>query len=259
MNPALSIITINFNDSNGLLKTIESVVNQSFIDLEYLIIDGNSTDNSVDVIKKYENKIAYWISEPDSGIYNAMNKGIEKAKGEFLLFLNSGDYLVDQHVISEIFSIENKPDIILGNLVTKNGYEIKLDFTINFANIWKYGAHHQAMFIRKSLFEDIGRYNENGDITSDWQFLMLALFKFKKKYTYIDKVVSVYDMLGISADPGNRKRMDNEKLLFMKKHFNNYSIPILKLTIILRKNYDRLCSIPRRINKILSGSHTAKR
>jgi glycosyltransferase involved in cell wall biosynthesis len=259
MNPALSIITINFNNSTGLLKTIESVVNQSFIELEFIIIDGNSMDNSVEVIKKFENKTTFWISERDFGIYNAMNKGIKKAKGEFLLFLNSGDYLVNQHVISEIFSIENKPDIILGNLITKDGYVIKLDFNINFANIWKYGAHHQAMFIKKSLFEDIGLYNDSGDITSDWQFLMLALFKYKKKYKYIDKVVSVYDMHGISADSENRIKMDNEKLIFMKEHFSNYSITILKFTIILQKNYDRFCSIPRRINKILSRLYSAKR
>ena len=87
----LSIITINRNNAAGLRRTIESVVSQTYTEFEYIIIDGASTDESVDVIKEYADKITFWVSEPDNGIYNAMNKGILKAKGEYLLFLNSGD------------------------------------------------------------------------------------------------------------------------------------------------------------------------
>ena len=87
----LSVITINFNNRDGLRKTIESVVNQTYNDFEYIIIDGGSTDGSVDVIKEYADRIDYWVSEPDKGIYNAMNKGIDVAKGEYCIFMNSGD------------------------------------------------------------------------------------------------------------------------------------------------------------------------
>jgi len=98
----LSIITINYNDKEGLRKTIESVLSQTWTDYEYLIIDGGSADGSLDVIREYEDKITYWISEKDNGIYNAMNKGIVKSKGAYLQFLNSGDYLVDNKVFENM-------------------------------------------------------------------------------------------------------------------------------------------------------------
>ena len=87
----LSIITINYNNREGLRKTIESVVNQTYRNFEYIIIDGGSTDGSVEVVKEYADRISYWVSEPDNGIYNAMNKGVLAANGKYIQFLNSGD------------------------------------------------------------------------------------------------------------------------------------------------------------------------
>ena len=97
----LSIVTINLNNKIGLEKTIVSVINQKYRNFEFIIIDGNSTDGSVDIIQKYQDKITYWISENDSGIYNAMNKGIANSKGEYILFLNSGDYLFNDSTIDD--------------------------------------------------------------------------------------------------------------------------------------------------------------
>jgi glycosyltransferase involved in cell wall biosynthesis len=101
----LSIITINYNNRDGLEKTIRSVIDQRFTDFEFIVIDGGSTDGSVDNIRKYENKINYWCSEKDAGIYNAQNKGIKKAKGEYCLFLNSGDFLYNEDVLNKIKKI----------------------------------------------------------------------------------------------------------------------------------------------------------
>ena len=115
MKPNLSIITINRNNAAGLRKTIESVVSQTYTDFDYIIIDGASTDESVDVIKEYADRITYWVSEPDTGIYNAMNKGILKANGEYCLFLNSGDWLYDNDVLNDVFSISPTEDIVYGN------------------------------------------------------------------------------------------------------------------------------------------------
>ena len=100
----ISIITVNYNDREGLKKTIESVINQTWQDFEFIIIDGGSTDGSREVIEQYKDKIDYWISEPDKGIYNAMNKGIKAASGEFLLFLNSGDRLIDKNITEKVIS-----------------------------------------------------------------------------------------------------------------------------------------------------------
>ena len=111
----LSIITINLNNREGLRKTIESVVNQTFQDFEFIVIDGASTDGSVEVIQDYP-RINYWISEPDTGIYNAMNKGIAKATGEYCLFLNSGDTLFQINTLTGILQSNPKGDIIFGNV-----------------------------------------------------------------------------------------------------------------------------------------------
>ena len=116
--PKLSVITINFNNAIGLEKTIKSVIEQKFTDFEFVIIDGDSSDGSKEIIKKYSNKISYWVSEKDKGIYNAQNKGIERAIGEYCLFLNSGDYLVDTTVFQTVFSEKRTQDIIYGDMIT---------------------------------------------------------------------------------------------------------------------------------------------
>ena len=111
----LSIITINLNNKEGLQKTIESIVNQTFRDYEFIIIDGGSNDGSIDVIELYKENITYWISEPDKGIYNAMNKGISIAKGEYYYFLNTGDRLISNDVLEKIFEDDPHESFICAN------------------------------------------------------------------------------------------------------------------------------------------------
>ena len=112
----LSIITVNLNNRDGLLRTIESVISQTFKDFEWIVIDGGSTDGSKELIEQYADHFAYWVSEPDTGIYNAMNKGIKMAKGEYMQFLNSGDFLRSSTILYDVFSIMPKADIIYGNI-----------------------------------------------------------------------------------------------------------------------------------------------
>ena len=119
----LSIITINLNNRDGLQKTIDSVVSQTFRDFEWIVIDGGSTDGSKELIEQYADHFSYWVSEPDKGIYNAMNKGIKVAKGEYLQFLNSGDWLVDEKALERCFWHESKADIAYGDLWFCNGEE----------------------------------------------------------------------------------------------------------------------------------------
>ena len=110
-----SIITINYNNVEGLRNTIKSVVNQTYTDYEFIIIDGGSTDGSVEVIKEYANIITYWVSEPDKGIYNAMNKGIEVANGEYLNFMNSGDCFYNNDVLQKVADYHLEKDMIVGH------------------------------------------------------------------------------------------------------------------------------------------------
>ena len=120
MAPILSIITINYNNRLGLLKTMQSVVEQSYKNFEYLIIDGGSDDGSLEDILNYEHCLSFWCSEKDKGVYNAMNKGIVKATGEYLLFLNSGDFLLDNQTLSKIVPLLKDYSIIYGDLIFRS-------------------------------------------------------------------------------------------------------------------------------------------
>ena len=171
----LSIITINYNNAAGLKKTLDSVAFQTCTDFEHIIVDGASTDGSVDIIREYENTLASrlsplasrlkWLSEPDTGIYNAMNKGVRLAKEEYTLMLNSGDYLVDEHVIEKVLPLLDGTDIIQGNTIEdindkkfrNRGYG-KSD--IDFFDVMKGYFLHQASFCRRDLFDRYGLFEE---------------------------------------------------------------------------------------------------
>src|SRR5690554_4847972 len=161
----LSIITVNLNNANGLSKTLESVASQTFTNYEHIIIDGGSNDGSVDIIKDYERKYngapghLYWVSEPDKGIYNAMNKGIKVASGEYCLFLNSGDWLLKNSIKDRIFSDHTSPDILSCDLQSSKGkisYPGKIDLLYLLFNT----LGHPSTFIKKTIFEKYGLYNE---------------------------------------------------------------------------------------------------
>jgi glycosyltransferase involved in cell wall biosynthesis len=198
----LSIITINLNNYSGLKKTIESVICQSFTDFEFLIIDGGSSDQSINIIKMFENRIDYWVSESDSGIYNAFNKGIQKSKAEYCFFLNSGDYLVSPNVLEMIFKNEFHDDVIFGNMFVLLNNKIvgksKGNGRISFLDIYDGMIKHQASFIRKKLFEEFGYYNEQLKIIADWEFFLKSIGFGGATYKYIDIDITCFDNNGIS-------------------------------------------------------------
>ena len=147
-----SIVTINYNNAEGLRRTIQSVVSQTYADYEYLIIDGGSTDGSVDIIKEYENKISYWVSEKDGGIYNAMNKGVKASNGEYLIFMNSGDVFYRDKVLEDIQSTNKTDDIIVGKVFTDKGEEFL--YQPNQPTMYFFYSStipHQGAFIKKWL------------------------------------------------------------------------------------------------------------
>ena len=156
--PTLSIITVNFNNNKGLITTLNSIRNQSFKSYEHIIIDANSTDGSTDEIQLYEKEVTYpfyWISEPDNGIYDGMNKGIKQAHGEYLFFLNSGDILVNNTVLQKITLDGNKYIYgkILYILSEKDYRYITPSKTLDIVYLLKTALPHQACFIHHSLFQ----------------------------------------------------------------------------------------------------------
>lgn len=197
--PKLSIITVNLNNAKGLKKTIDSIVNQTFNDYEYIIIDGGSTDSSFEIIRQYSGNIAYWVSEPDKGIYNAMNKGILKARGEYCLFLNSGDFLLKSDVLKRVFSIDYDEDIIYGNLYV-NGVRRTFPETLSLLFFFQTSLGHPSTFIKTHLFREYGLYNEGKEIVSDWEFFLNMIINQKCTYKYLnDYDISYFEENGISS------------------------------------------------------------
>lgn len=210
----LSIITINYNNAAGLKKTLDSVASQTCSDFEHIIVDGASTDKSVEIIREYENTLASrllplashlkWLSEPDTGIYNAMNKGVRLAKGEYTLMLNSGDYLVDKHVVETILPLLESVDIIQGNIIEEvkdkryrnRGYG-KSD--VDFFDVMKGMFLHQASFCRHDLFERYGMFDETYRVIGDTKFFMNCLGRGNATFKYVNVDIANYDMSGITA------------------------------------------------------------
>jgi glycosyltransferase involved in cell wall biosynthesis len=230
--PKLSIITINLNNANGLQKTIKSVINQKYTDFEWIMIDGGSSDVDLEIIKNYSNLFSYWLSEPDNGIYHAMNKGINKAQGDYCFFLNSGDSLVNEEVLQKVFAEESNEDVIFGNLlvmikskvVGKSRGEKKLSFLDIYTGLLK----HQAAFIRRDLFDKFGLYNEDLKIISDWEFFIKTIGLGEATYRYIDLDISYFDNDGISNN--------NEELVsFEKKAVIDKYVPLM-----IRTDYEDL-------------------
>ena len=205
----LSIITINRNNAAGLEKTMRSVATQTFKDIEYIVVDGASTDGSVEVIKKLESEFAHlkWVSEPDSGIYNAMNKGMRMASGEYFQILNSADCLASADVIERMLSaLENAgfPSILYGNMIKcfPDGKKL-LDRSfagrdITMLGMYKGTLNHDPAYIHRDLFEKYGYYDENLKIVSDWKWYMQAIVLGDEKPQYVDLDVTLFDKTGIS-------------------------------------------------------------
>lgn len=196
-----SIITINYNNCDGLRQTIESVIHQTYSDYEYIVIDGGSTDGSVEVIKKYEDYINYWVSESDKGIYHAMNKGILKAHGDYLNFMNSGDFFYDSNVLEKVEPFLTT-DIIQGNLYnrTTKQFSRRYNNKITMRFFYEGAFDHQACFFYKSLFYN-SLYNENYKIVSDWLFCIKKIIFENKTICNIPLNIASFEGDGISNSP----------------------------------------------------------
>ena len=248
-NILISIITINFNDVAGLQKTISSVQNQTYSNFEHIIIDGNSTDGSKETIEKHKDSFAYWLSEPDSGIYNAMNKGIAKAKGEYVFFLNSGDEFVNSKALPSIVQNLSGEDIIYFNInqVDENN-QVKLKRVpseLSFSYLYHDLPPHQSTFIKKKLFNDYGNYDESLKIVADWKFLILALLKYNATYKHVDKVFTNFYLGGVSSNSESFKLMQAEREIVLNKEF-----PILLNDLKYKYTLERIIRGLRKSKKI---------
>lgn len=214
----LSIITINLNDAEGLDKTIQSVVGQTVFDqIEYIIIDGGSTDDSPKVIQKYASELAYYQIGPDRGIYKQMNKGVSVSTGEYLLFLNSGDNLHNNASIEGIFSELHDIDFLIGEMVflaTGRLFEVPEKLTL--LSFMQGSLPHNATFIKRDWLEKYP-YDESLRIVSDWKFFVQAFVIGNASYKLVNNIISDFDCNGISSK--NRDLCEIEKELALKEMF----------------------------------------
>lgn len=233
----LTIITINRNNAEGLRKTMESVFAQTCKEFEYIVVDGASDDESVDIIRDYSRRFEIgdlrlenfkWISEPDNGIYEAMNKGLKMAKGEYTLMLNSGDFFVDEYVIEKMMPELHTEDMIQGNLIIDyatqtvryRGYGRS---DISFVDAMEANFPHQATFIRLSTMKEYGYYDETYKRSSDAIFFITTLAFGNASFRYVDLDVANFDPNGLSSvnNPENGRVSREEKERWQQEHVSN--------------------------------------
>lgn len=223
----LSIITINRNNAAGLDKTLRSVASQTCRDFEHVVVDGASTDGSVEVIRKYAESLGdrvKWISEPDKGIYNAMNKGIAMASGDYIQILNSGDCLVSDDVTERMISAlkdADYPSILYGNML-KDMPDGKIKRDKSFAgrditclDFYNGTLNHSPAYIQRNLFVKYGLYDEDLKIVSDWKWYFQAIILGEENPVYTDIDITLFDMNGISET--NLGLRDQEKSLELSR------------------------------------------
>lgn len=229
----ISVIIACLNAQDTIENALASVFNQTYKDIELIVVDGASNDGTVEVINKYKEKISYFISEPDNGVYDAMNKGIKLSPGDFLIFLNADDVFYDNQVLEKVAKVlmENSEiEILFGDVefISENGqssriqtYEnVKSDFSFAFKNIC-----HQCIFYHKDLFEKFGFYSEQFKIYADWDFnirCITGLVKNKAKAVYLPIVISKFKLGGICSNQENRKICKRERNLLLKKYYPKF-------------------------------------
>lgn len=220
--PYISVITINFNDHIGLERTILSVVSQTYANFEYIVIDGGSSDGSKKVIEQYQDKITHWVSEPDKGIYHAMNKGVKQAKGEYCLFMNSRDFLCTPHTLEAAAKEIKKvgTDFCTGNLICyKKDKVCGVIFPPKNSNflILNKNLEHQATFARKTWLEQFP-FSEETKIIGDWQNFVTSISVNGATYSPIKTTIALYDISGFSC-------INPEILIKERQNFKDSLIP----------------------------------
>ena len=212
-----SIITVNYNNKEGLRHTIESVIHQTFRDFEFIIIDGGSTDGSVDILKEYDKQITCWVSEKDSGIYNAMNKGIAKATGEYLNFMNSGDCFYAPDILEKVANYQYDADFIVGkdyhyNVKKQRGHASVQPPRTTMIHFFIATLDHQSTFIKRELFNN-SPYDENHRLVSDWIFFTEKIVKEGKSVQFIPDIICRREEGGLSEQQREKNRKEINEYL----------------------------------------------
>lgn len=238
--PLVSIITVCKNSSDLLERTIESVKKQTYDNLEYVIIDGKSTDSTGEILNKYNNTIDICISEDDDGIYSAMNKGIKKSHGEIVLFLNAGDYYSSSNII-QLFANkfnETNADIVYGKMeeiddVTNSNRVVGVERASRY--YWfKYTIPHPSIAYRSDLFKKYGFYDESYRFAADYDVNLRFFFNKSLKKKFLDKITTVFHRGGASTNSNTKNVVISERKIIQKNHFNSFERLVWGVKLIRR-------------------------
>lgn len=236
----ITIVTVSYNAASVIEETIKSVLNQSYKYIEYIIIDGGSTDGTIDIIKKYADNLSCWISEPDKGIYDAMNKGINKANGKWINFMNAGDSFIDNNVIEKVaLSINSNYGVTFGDtIINKNGQRIihKANPFYNKKKLHhKMGFNHQSTFVRTDLAKKY-LFDLNYKLAADYN-MIISLYRTGIKFKQLDFTIALYDLNGIS----NQKTFEHAlETLTIDNRFPSLINFILAKTIAIKVKITKL-------------------
>jgi glycosyltransferase involved in cell wall biosynthesis len=223
--PKFSIITVCLNEIESIHKTCESICSQTFDNFEWIVVDGKSTDGTLDVLSEYKWRMNTFISEADKGIYDAMNKGIVLSRGEHLLFMNAGDYFSGQKSLKLVSDAPDK-DILYGDVYCVNAkgesFTIKMPEKLPKLFLLNNMMPHQATFIRRKLFEKYGNYDCSYRIAADYDLFVRFLYEHKVTSFHVPHILSVFITDGISSTPSFKILRKKENHLIRKKYFPRY-------------------------------------
>lgn len=232
----ISVITVNYNNLKGLETTLNSVFVQTYGQTEYIVIDGDSKDGSKEILEQNDSRITCWISEPDNGIYHAMNKGIKKSTGDYLFFLNSGDTFYKNSVLEEFAKNNPIEDIIYGNVnVVFLSGKSKIKHhnqELNLLSCLTETITHQAMFLKKHLFKD-KLYNTDYKLISDWIYYFEQIVLYNKTSKHLDMVIANFETAGLSS---NTKLIKQERKEYLIRKFSTHYYDLYELMV---NNYDK--------------------
>lgn len=255
--PLISVITVVLNGARNLEQAILSVVNQAYENIEYIILDGGSVDGTLGIIEKYEDRIDYWVSEPDGGTYDAMNKGIGLATGELIGLLNSDDYYEPEAIgiVAGRYARNPAPQILFGN-----AYALQEEMQVRYkthahSNHWfGMGIYHPAMFVHKDVYGEIGMYDTAYRASADFDFMLRAIRK-KIAFTPVDTFLVNYRTSGFSAVNLRRTLRENRDLI--RRYFGRRGKEYLLSSVVYYKS-SMLVEIQKMI-RVLFGDKALKR
>jgi len=244
MAMSVCIITVCFNSAKTIRKTLDSVKSQTWKNIDHIIIDGGSTDGTLGIIKDYEDSLGCLVSEPDNGLYDAMNKGISRATGEVVYFLNSDDILCTPEVISDVvhaFQFDPKTDLLYGNVIYKyqNRQERRSFKHISKKNILFENLCHQAVFARRRLFEKVGGFDTDYKIAADYDWILRVFFS-GLVVRYLDRDIAYFNAEGRHRDDIGLS--EKERLATKLRHIGWLAYKYGEVIYRMGRKYRRLAS-----------------